>query len=242
MKYSSLKLTRALAAAAALTLIAGVCAAASDTARPSYGPVAQSSSSADAGKKQDASKGKAPQASEGERKAAMKINEAPDAAAKLAAAGEFIKKYPKSALRPQVAGYVAGQINAVQDAAQRITLAESFQTQFTSPGEADSLTPPLIETYVAANRMDDAFRVGAAWLVKNPEDVGVLTTLAHNGIEQAKKNNPKFIEQGQKYGLQAVELIEADKKPAGTTDEQWNQYKNFWLPQLYQSLGLVALV
>ena len=45
---------------------------------------------------QDKSKQSAP--SDGEQKALSKIEAAPDAAAKLAAAGEFTKKYPKSTL------------------------------------------------------------------------------------------------------------------------------------------------
>ncbi len=45
--------------------------------------------------------------SEAEAKAAMAIQAAPDAAAKLTLAEAFVKKYPKSPARPDVAGYMA---------------------------------------------------------------------------------------------------------------------------------------
>ena len=71
-----------------------------------------------------------PKVSEAEAKAVAAINSAPDAAAKLAAAGEFLKKYPKSTLRSEVAAYVAGEIAKVTDANQKLKLAEDFQKVF----------------------------------------------------------------------------------------------------------------
>lgn len=179
--------------------------------------------------------------SDGERKAADKINKAADPAAKLQAADEFLKKYPKSSLRPQVAGYVASQITSVADAAQKLTLAENFMGKFTEPSEAEIIMPVLIDSYVAANRVDDAFRVGAQFLEKRPEDVYTLTSLSLNGIDQVRRNNPKFVQQSQQYALKAVELFEADRKPSSVEAAQWSQYKAERLPVLYQSLGILSI-
>ena len=236
MKLTSFLLTRAAACACA-ALMAGVSAGAAGLARRTDPAGAPQEGSAQAKEK-----AKGPQVSEGERKAAAKIESAPDAAAKLQAAGEFVKKYPKSELRSQVSSYVLGQLYSLPDPAQRITLAESFRAQFNEPGEINQAVPLLVDAYIAAKRIDDAFRVGAPWLAQNPEEAGVLTVLALYGTDEVKRNNPKYMQQSIEYGVKAIELIEADKKPAGMTDEQWSKNKASWLPQLYQSMGILAMV
>ncbi len=55
--------------------------------------------------RQDKSKQSVP--SDGEQKAMAKIEAAPDIAAKLLAAGELIKKYPKSPLRAKAVSHIA---------------------------------------------------------------------------------------------------------------------------------------
>lgn len=179
--------------------------------------------------------------SDGERKAVDKINKAADATAKLQAADEFLKKYPKSSLRPQVAGHVASQISAIADAGQKLTLAENFLGKFNEPGEPEMVMPLLIDGYVAANRVDDAFRVGAQFLEKTPDDVYTLTSLSLNGIDQVRRNNPKFAQQSQQYALKAVELFEADRRPASVEAAEWSRYKAERLPLLYQSLGILSI-
>ena len=39
----------------------------------------------------------------------------------------------------------------------------------------------------------------------------------------------------------AIELVEADKRPANLDETRWEEYKTKWLPQLYQSLGIFEL-
>jgi tetratricopeptide (TPR) repeat protein len=192
------------------------------------------------GKQDD--KSKAPQVSDAENKALAKINAAVGADAKLTAADEFVKKHAKSAERPKVVQHIAGEITKVQDAAQQVALWERFLTVFTEPGDTDLIAPTLVEAYLKANRVDDMFRVGATAVQKNPNDVVMLTQLAIFGIEQAKQQNPKYVQQSMQYGAKAIELIEADKKPELMDATGWNQYKTYWLPQLYQSLGLVSLM
>lgn len=183
----------------------------------------------------------APKVSDGESKLADKINKAPDAAAKLAAAEEFVKKYPTSPLRGQLADHLTGQVLGVKDDAQKIAAAEKFLTIFSGAGEDVHVAPFLVESYIAAQRFDDAFRTGGAWLAKSPEDVSVLAPLAFHAIDQARRNNPKFTAQGQQYLVKAVELFEAGKKPAGMEDAQFADFKTAWLPQLYQVQALLAL-
>jgi len=72
----------------------------------------------------------------GERDAAAKIDKAKGTEARLQAASEFVKKYPKSSLRPQVAQKLADEIAATQDAQLKISLAQTYLDFFKEPSEA----------------------------------------------------------------------------------------------------------
>lgn len=188
------------------------------------------------------SKDKPGQVSEAETKAIAKITAAPDTAAKILAAGEFVKKYPKSSLRAQVVAQLAREIGQVQDAAKRVSLFENVLSIFKEPNDAQVINPFLIDAYIASDRMDDAFRVGADAIAKNPNDLTTLTNLAIIGVDQVKKNNPKYAQQSQSYGAKAIELIESGKKPDNFDDARWAEYQTAMLPQLYQRMGVLAMV
>jgi tetratricopeptide (TPR) repeat protein len=177
-----------------------------------------------------------PKVSEAEAKAANAINSQPDAAAKLKAAEAFVKKYPKSEARQHVADYVADQIAGVKDATQKLSLAEQFLSSFTEQKEQDAITPVVIDAYLATNQTDDAFTIAAAFLTRNPDNVRVLVRMLLAGTDQAKRQNPKYIAQTEQYGTRAIQLLESDTNPLDSTG-----YKAT-LPQLYQSMGILALV
>jgi len=187
-------------------------------------------------------KSKAPQVSKGEQDAITKVQTAADPAAKLKAADEFIKKYPKSTNRAGIVSHVIGEISNVPDPAQKITLLESSLTIFKDPADSDILTPVLLTAYINAKRVDDAFSFADKSLAKNPNDVTTLTQVTMLGAEQAKQRNPKYVPQSQQYGTRAIQVIESGNKPAGMTDESWKEYQTRWLPQLYQVEGLLSLM
>jgi hypothetical protein len=187
-------------------------------------------------------KAKTEQVSEGERKAAQKIDDAKDAASKMAAAGEFIQKYPKSSLRPKIVDIIVSQIANTQDLKQKISLAETYMNTFTEASETNRMYPILIDSYITAKRIDDAFNAAGPWLELNPNEVDMLYLLAVTGADEARRQNPKYVKQSQQYGLKAIELIEADKRPAAYSVENWNKNKAIWLPQLYQSMGLLSFL
>ena len=190
--------------------------------------------------RQDKNKQGAP--SDGEQKSLAKVEAAPDLAAKMAAAGEFVKKFPKSTLRSKVVGYIAQEVIKIQEAAQRITQLESMLTVFKELADAEVINPILIDLYFKESRPDDGFRVASAYLAKSPNDVAVLTQAAIEGVEQAKKKEAKFAQQSLQYGTKAIELIEAGKKPDTFDDARWAEYQSRWLPVLYQSLGLLSMM
>ena len=183
----------------------------------------------------------APKISAGEQKLADAITAAPDPAAKLKAAAAFIKKYPKSALRPKVAALAADQIAGVTDAAQKISLAQEYQTIFNDPSDQELIMPVLIDGLASANRFDEAFAKGTEYLTAHPDSLRILVRLMTLGTDQAKQRNPKFVEQSVQYGAHAIQLIESKKIPAGMNEASWRHYESL-LPGLYQSLGVLNLV
>lgn len=179
--------------------------------------------------------------SDGERQAAKKIKDAKGLDAQLQAGAEFVKKYPKSALRTQIANYLAQEVNNVQDRAQKISAAQTYLEFFNEPSEADAVQPVLIESYIDSNQLDDSFRLASTWLARHPDEVGMLIRLAIAGSNEATRGNGKFIQPSQQYALKAIELIEADKKPAAMDAAQWPQFKAQWLPALYREAGVFAM-
>jgi len=181
-------------------------------------------------------------ASPDEMKAAQAIMAAPDPAKKLQAGEDFIKKFPKSSIRPRVARGLVDQISAVTDAGQKVTLAQEFQKAFSEPSEQDEIVPVLLEGLSQAKRSDEVFTTGTAYLSKNPDALMVLIQVLATGAEEAKNKNTKFVTQSLQYGKHLVELLDAGKKPADIEEAAWTKYKTETMPSIYQSVGLLNLV
>jgi tetratricopeptide (TPR) repeat protein len=225
MKSAIISATRALVASAAILTMAISGLAQQDPYKPQPPSPTQQ---------------KGPQVPEGERRALEKIQTAPDLAAKMKAAADFIKKFPKSTLRAEAVGHIGSQVTKLQDAAQQITHFESLAALFDQPSEALTIYPALIEAYVKALRIDDSFTAAAKLLEKNPNDVSTLLRMSILSTEQIKVRNLKYVQTGQQYAAKAIGLIEDDKKPDTLTAEQWGDYKTRWLPHLYYLLGFMS--
>ena len=182
-----------------------------------------------------------PQVSAAETKAAQAIEVAADINAKFVAVTDFVKKYPKSTLRPRLAEYMLDQVFAATDPNEELAAAQRFVTIFSEPSEVNSAKTALVDAYIKLKRYDDAFGTGAAYLSGNAEDVTVLTNLAITGTEQAKQGNGKFVAASKQYGTKAIELIETNKKPAGMDEAFWGK-QTVMLPQLYQEMAVLLLM
>lgn len=183
-----------------------------------------------------------PAASDAEIKSAQAVEAAADGAAALKAAEDFVKKHAKSALRPQVARIVANKIAGTADAAQRVAQGEGYLKIFSAADEAGVINPHLVRAYVDAKRYDDAYRVGSVETVGKFEDpVGAMITLAITGVQLARQQNPKYVQQSVQLGQKALEMMEANQRPAGVDEAAWADYKTRWLPQLYQEMGFLSL-
>jgi hypothetical protein len=182
-----------------------------------------------------------PKVSEGEAKALNAINAAPDVAAKLTGAEEFVKKYPKSAALPQLSQQIAFEIAKVSDANQKLALVERFQKAFTDEKATTTIQFVKMDAYIAAKRPDDAFALANTILTKDPEELHTLVQMTMAGTEEARQGRPKYAPQSLQYGLKAIQLIEADKKPANTDEQTWAADKAA-LPQLYQQTAILAML
>lgn len=181
----------------------------------------------------------APKVSEGEAKLGKKLQDAKTLAEKMKLAEEFVKKYPTSPIRGQVAKYTASQIGTAPDDAQKIALAESYSKIFANADEAVFVAPVLIDSYVRTKRFDEAFKLGGDYIAKTPEDVQFRLILATAGVNLARSGETKFSAPSREYAVKAVELIEANKKPADLSDATWKEYQTKWLPNLYQSIAFI---
>jgi len=182
-----------------------------------------------------------PKVSKEEVDSAMKINDAVGAAAKLQVAGQFLKKYPKSSLRSRIANNLVVELEHIADPAQRLPLIDTYLSLFKEPSDAEMVSAAQIDAYILLERPDDAFRQASVWLEKHPDDIDLLRRLSVVSSNEAIRGNNKFVEQGNKYGVRAIDLIEADKKPADFDSAKWNEYKARSLPLLYREAGVLAL-
>jgi hypothetical protein len=174
-----------------------------------------------------------------EEQAVLQFNQTRDPGMKLQQAREFALHYPASKFRAEVVRQAALTISGIPDNGQKISFAEKYLLFFQEPPSADYVMPALIDGYVRAKRMDEAFERAAAYLLRNPDDLPSLTLLALAGMDQIKANQMKFSAQTETYGAHAVELIEAGRRPEGVTDAEWAIYTTKWLPRLCQGTAVL---
>jgi tetratricopeptide (TPR) repeat protein len=147
---------------------------------------------------------------------------------KLAAAEDFIAKFPNSNARLEAAKLIAAEITKIQNGAVALALLERAQAVFTTAPERELLKPVALRAYTLGNRVDEAFALAGELLTFNPDDLAVLVRITQLGADEARKHNRRYVDVSLQYGLKAIALFEADKK----TDE---------LGQLYQQTAILYL-
>ena len=178
-----------------------------------------------------------------EAEALTAISLATNPTTKLAAAEDFINRFPKSTSRVKAAELVAAEIMKVQNGAVAITLVERAQAIFTTDEEREILKPVALEAYATGNRPKDAFKLAAELLAKNPDDLYVLVHMARAGAEEVRKRNREHTEVALQYGLKAIAMVEAaaaGNKPSRLND-QLSAEPTADLGQLYQQTAILYL-
>jgi tetratricopeptide (TPR) repeat protein len=157
---------------------------------------------------------------------------------KLAAAEDFIAKFPNSNARLSIAEAICDEILKIRNGTVALALLERARAVFTSEEEREILKPVALEAYAIGNRVDDAFALAGEMLAKNPDDLAVLMRMTVAGTDEARKKNRKHASVSLDYGLKAIALIEGDKKPASVNDQTWSLQKGN-LAQLYQQTAIL---
>jgi hypothetical protein len=159
---------------------------------------------------------------------------------KLAAAEDFIAKFPKSGERVRIAELIADEFLKIKDGNVALTLLDRAKAVFTAEQEREILKPVALEVYVIGGRADDAFALAGEMLAKNPDDLHVLVRMTHAGAEETRKKNRKYEDITLQYGLKAIAIIENGNKPSSLEDATWSTYKTN-LGQLYQQTAILYL-
>jgi tetratricopeptide (TPR) repeat protein len=170
---------------------------------------------------------KAQGANEADALAAIKL--ATNPTTKLAAAEDFIARFPNSNARLTIAELVSTEIMKVKDGAVALALLERATAVFTTDQEREVFKRVALGAYTMGNRPDEAFALASDMLAKNPDDLSVLVPMTQVGSEEVRKRNRKHAEVALQYGLKAIALIEAGTTPK--TD----------LAQLYQQTAILYL-
>jgi len=188
---------------------------------------------------QENSQKDAPKVSEKEANLAKKLQEGTDVAAKMKLAEKFVKEFPNSPIREQVARYIAGQMSNVKDAAQKTALMDNYAKIFAKTGETDFIAPYRIEALARANRYDEAVQLGSDYFTRVKDDLDTRLFLTIEGTNQVRAGNTKYAAQTKDFAVKAVEIIESGQKPAELDDENWKKAQTDWIAQFYQSLGFL---
>ena len=190
---------------------------------------------------QEAAKQAEVKVSGGERDAAAKVQKAKGIEARLQAAAAFVKKYPQSPLRKQMAEALASEVAATTDAQTSLSLAQTYADIFNLPDEQRQVSATLLSGYINTGQVEEAMKAGAAWLAQHPDDIATMQNLAILASAEAiNKKNPAYVAQGRQYAAKGIELIEADKIPQGYDAARWPEFKQKTLVGLYREAGVLA--
>ena len=175
-----------------------------------------------------------------EAQALTAIKLATNPTTKLAAAEDFIARFPKSDERLRIAELIADELLKIKDGNVALALLDRAKAVFTSEQEVEVLNPVALEAYAIGNRVDDAFALAAEMLAKKPDDLHVLVRMSRVGAQEARNKNRKHADVSLQYGLKAIAIIEKSDKPLSLDDETWSAHKAH-LGQLYQETAIFYL-
>ena len=168
------------------------------------------------------------------------IRIATNAASTIAAAEEYLSKFPQSTKRVQAARLVAQQLRTLRNPEIGITLVKRAGAIFTAPDELNVLQPVAFEIYANGNHIDDAFSTAESLLSRNPNEFSVLSKLTHLGTQEARRKNLTHLDSSLNCGTRAIEILEHEKRATGLTDTEWLEQKA-QLPLLYQEIAVIKL-
>ena len=168
------------------------------------------------------------------------VSEAKNPAARVAAAEDFVTKFPTSGQRPRVAELVSEHLTILRNPEIAISLLDRARAIFTAPNEWETLKPAALAVYISADRTDEAFALAADLLSRKPYEFWILSQLTYLGAREAKNRNLKYAPVSVTYAIRAIEIIEKDQRQSGLTDEDSSKAKAK-LAGLCQQVAIIKL-
>jgi tetratricopeptide (TPR) repeat protein len=131
--------------------------------------------------------------------------------------------------------------NAATDPDAQITAGESFEQKYPSSRYIESVQGILVNDYYSKQSWDKFYPEADKVLTKDPDNVPVLTLVGWVIPRVYKADDPTEpakLDQAEKDEKHALELIPAMAKPAGLSDDQFNQAKASAASQAHSGLGM----
>jgi len=128
------------------------------------------------------------------------------------------------------------------DPQRKIQLGEEFLKKFPESRYREGVYSLLTTSYLDLGQTDKMFAAGEKALELNPKNVDVLSLMV---LVMPRRVNPseldadQKLDKSEKYGKQAMALLEGMQKPAGLSDEDFVKAKNEKLSMCHSGLGIV---
>ena len=168
------------------------------------------------------------------------IKRATNPTLKLAAAEDFVARFPQSSARPTIAELITSEILTIRDGAVAIALLERAHAILTGEQEREILKRASLHAHVRGEKFEAAFALASEMIAADPKNLQVLIEMNQAGINQGLKGQYKLINQALQYGLTAISIIEKDIKPEKISDEQWAIHKaDLWF--CYRNTAILYL-
>lgn len=170
------------------------------------------------------------------------VEAAADLTAKVAAASAFMGKYPNSPARSSVETVVLKAIVDAPGDATRGEAIKSFKTMFPQSTRLTDLDRLVAEKFLAEGNFADAAKAATQLVTGAPDDVWAGMFFLRLANDALARGDSAHVPAGIQHGTRAVELLEADQRPASVDEVQWKAFKDANLPLAQQRLGVLKLI
>jgi len=160
--------------------------------------------------------------------------------AKLAAAEDYLVRYPNSSNRIKIAEMVAAEIEKVPDGSAALTLIDRATTVFKNEPERNVFKTVRLDALIKSGATGEAFRLASQIVTDGPADLVFWIKLTFAGADEAKRRNSQFTDLSLQYGTRAIRVLESDRPPAGIDETAWLKLKPH-LGSLYQATAILYL-
>jgi tetratricopeptide (TPR) repeat protein len=131
--------------------------------------------------------------------------------------------------------------NAATDPDAQITAGESFEQKYPNSRYLEGVQGILVNDYYSKQNWDKFYPEADRVLAKDPDNVPVLTLVGWVIPRVYKADDPSEpakLDQSEKDEKHALEIIGTMPKPAGISDDQFNQAKASAAAQAHSGLGM----